>query len=215
MILQGVFFYKNLNTPSKTARCSLNKQYLRHMRKSPAAASGERAFYLCRQFSGRMEIVMTKSKQKKDKKRIIVILLLAAAVLCSAVFLLGEDGNANDGSPSAVVKNNDDRIAYLESFGWEVAEEPIEEVTVTIPQYFDEVFRHYNEIQIEQGFDLSKYAGLEAVRYTYSITNYPTGETCIVADIIVYRNEVIAGDVQSTALEGFMHGLAMPQSDSQ
>jgi len=29
----------------------------------------------------------------------------------------------------------------------------------------------------------------------------------VVADIIVYRNKVIAGDVQSTALNGFMHGL--------
>jgi len=48
---------------------------------------------------------------------------------------------------------------------------------------------------------------MEAMRYTYEILNYPTGDKGIVADIIIYRNSVIAGDVQSTALNGFMHGL--------
>lgn len=156
---------------------------------------------------------MTKTRQKKDKKRVIIAILLTAVIVC-AIFLLKDNGSG-DGSPSAVVKSNDDRIAYLESYGWEVAEEPIEEVTIVIPQNFDDIFQGYNDIQLEQGFDLSKYAGLEAVRYTYSVTNYPTGETNIVADIIVYRNEVIAGDIQSTALDGFMHGLSMPQTEEE
>ena len=49
------------------------------------------------------------------------------------------------------------------------------------------------------------------MRYTYKILNYP-GEADVVADIIVFRNQVIAGDVQSVALYGFMHGLSMPES---
>ena len=42
--------------------------------------------------------------------------------------------------------------------------------------------------------------------------NYPGAgsDDPIVADLVVYRNEVIAGDVQSTRLDGFMHGLAFP-----
>ena len=32
----------------------------------------------------------------------------------------------------------------------------------------------------------------------------------VVADIIVYRNRVIAGDIQSNALDGFMVGLKYP-----
>lgn len=158
---------------------------------------------------------MTKTKQKKDKKRIIVILLLAAVVLCSAILLLGDNQSAGTNSPSNIVKDNNDRIAYLESYGWKVNSEPVEEITVTIPKDFDAVFEDYNKIQLEQGFDLSKYSGLEAIRYTYSVTNYPTGDNNVVADIIVYRNKVIAGDIQSTALDGFMHGLAMPKTDAE
>ena len=48
-------------------------------------------------------------------------------------------------------------------------------------------------------------------RYTYQITNYPNSSDQVVADIVVYRNRIIAGDVQSTALDGFMHGLAFPK----
>lgn len=156
---------------------------------------------------------MTKNKQKKDKKRIIVAVLLAAVVI-SAIFLLN-NGSASESSPSIVVKDNADRVNYLESYGWKINPEPVEEVTIIIPKDFDEVFQDYNSIQLEQGFDLSKYAGLEAVRYTYSVTNYPGDETSVVADIVVYRNKVIAGDIQSTALDGFMHGLNLPQADAQ
>jgi len=51
---------------------------------------------------------------------------------------------------------------------------------------------------------------MEAVRYTYKVLNYPNAEN-VVADIIVFRNEVIAADVQSTSLDGFMHGLKLAE----
>ena len=37
--------------------------------------------------------------------------------------------------------------------------------------------------------------------------NYPTGEKEIVADLVVSGQSIIAGDIQSTALDGFMTGL--------
>ena len=47
-------------------------------------------------------------------------------------------------------------------------------------------------------------------RYTYEITNYPTGETGILANLLIYKNTVIGGEVLSPQLDGFLHGLAMP-----
>ena len=150
---------------------------------------------------------------KVNKKRLITaLLILVVSVAVIAILKSGGDNAAPSASLSAVVKNNDQRVAYLNSLGWKVSPEPIEEQTVVIPKDFDDVYADYNGIQKAQGFDLSKYRGLEAVRYTYEVLNYPSGDDTVVADMIVYRNQIIAGDVQSPAIEGFMSGLNYPKS---
>ena len=80
-------------------------------------------------------------------------------------------GNETDINYSKI-KTNEDRIAFLQQFGWKVDERPIEETEVTIPENFDKVFTGYNEIQKRQGLDLSKYKGKKVMRYTYEVTNY-------------------------------------------
>ena len=111
---------------------------------------------------------------------------------------------------TAVVKSDDDRVAFLRSLGWDVSDTPVEEQTVLVPTDFSGAYSDYNDLQLTQGFDLSKYGGLEAVRYTYEVYNHPDSTDTVVADILVYRNEVIGGDVKSTSLDGFMQGLAYP-----
>lgn len=151
---------------------------------------------------------------KFSKKKAIIAVVILGIVLCAIILLAGQRfGAAAEASAlSAVVKTNEDRVSYLGTLGWEVSGEPIDQQTITIPRDFSGVYGKYNEIQISQGFDLRDYAGREAVRYTYQVSNYPTTSDVIVADIIVYRNEIIAGDVQSTALDGFMQGLVYPKS---
>lgn len=105
------------------------------------------------------------------------------------------------------IKTNDDRINFLGQFGWQVKPEAIESVEVTIPEEFDKIFTAYNEIQKQQGLDLNKYKGKNVMRYTYEITNYDGYEGTVYANIIVYRNKVIAGDVCSADVTGFMQGL--------
>lgn len=105
-------------------------------------------------------------------------------------------------------KTNEQRISFLETFGWEVEGEEDEIVEVKIPQEFDDVFEKYNEIQKQQGCDLSKYAGKRCKRYTYVIENYPGQAEGVRANILVYKNKVIGGDVCSVELDGFMHGFA-------
>ena len=111
------------------------------------------------------------------------------------------------------IKTNEDRIAFFEQYGWNVEANPIEEVEVTIPREFDKVMTTYNEIQKQQGLDLSKYAKRTMMRYTYKITNYPEYEGTVYTNILVYKNRVVAGDVCSSDANGFIHTLSMPVSD--
>jgi hypothetical protein len=148
---------------------------------------------------------------KFDRQKIIGV-VLAIVVLLAAVFILKSDKNSDTEafSYSQVVKNNDERVSFLESLGWDVDSSPIEEQEVLIPKDFNEVYQEYNQLQVSQGFDLTDYSGLEAVRYTYKVLNHPTCSEDVVADIIVYRNRVIAGDIQSVSMDGFMAGLSYP-----
>ena len=133
-------------------------------------------------------------------------------VCCAMILaLLGITISAVVSKPVAVsaaamiVKNN---VSFLSSFGWTVDSEPYEVVEVVIPSEFDEVYKNYNELQEEQGYDLRDYCGKRLKRWTYQITNYPgrTDDT-IFANIYIYEDQV-AGDVTCTSLMGFMHGLS-------
>ena len=105
------------------------------------------------------------------------------------------------------VKTNEDRIKFLEQFGWQVKPEAVHSVEVTIPEEFDKILSAYNEIQKRQGLDLSKYRKKNVQRYTYEITNYDGYNGTVYANILVYRNKVIGGDVCSADVKGFLHGL--------
>ena len=137
-------------------------------------------------------------------------------VCCAMILaLLGITISAVVSKPVAVsaaamiVKNNEDRVSFLSSFGWTVDSEPYEVVEVVIPSEFDEVYKNYNELQEEQGYDLRDYCVKRLKRWTYQITNYPgrTDDT-IFANIYIYEDQVVAGDVTCTSLMGFMHGLS-------
>ena len=105
------------------------------------------------------------------------------------------------------VKTTDDVIQFLSQFGWQVEGEPVEIKTVTIPAEFDKVFAAYNEIQKAQGLNLLKFKNKEVTRYTFSITNYADFEGTVYANVLVYRNKVIGGDICSADVSGFIHGF--------
>ena len=105
------------------------------------------------------------------------------------------------------VPNGLAQVRFLQSYGWEVNEQPCEMVQVVIPETFGDVYENYNEIQKQQGFDLSTYAGETCTAYTYRVTNYEGSTDTVLAQLFVYRNRVIGGDIHATAMDGFMHGL--------
>jgi len=157
---------------------------------------------------------------KLTKKRVITGIITVGMIICAIILVKGgitrvDNNDINVSKEIAIenVKTPEDRVMLLESFGWKVEKEPLEFMEVQIPEDFDEVYSEYNDIQIKQGMDLKKYAGKRAMRYSYQITNYPTGEAGIIANILVYKNKLIGGDVCSPQLNGFMHGLEVPKSE--
>ncbi len=141
---------------------------------------------------------------KLNKKKLLAALigLLAAALLL--VLLLST--LRAEGAERPAVRSPEEAAAYLQSLGWQPEAQPLEVQELVIPREFAGVYAEYARLQKEQGFELERFAGRGATRYTFRLQNYPGGEA-VVADLLVCDGAVIAGDVQSTALNGFMEGL--------
>lgn len=143
--------------------------------------------------------------------KFFIFIAVTLALLVGAV-LLGEENyifTSADGSVNySGVRDNEDRVAFIESFGLEIEDEPIEEAAFTMPDNFDRVILGYNELQKKQGLDLSKYAKKKVTRYTYRVTNYnDDGE--VYANLFIYRSKVIACDVSSASPDGFVLPLTL------
>lgn len=132
---------------------------------------------------------------------------LAAVVFTAAAVTAGVMTARSGAEAGSRICSGEDAAQYLASLGWETPAEPKEVREVAVPREFGGVYADYAALQKRQGFRLEKYAGMKATRYTFDILNYPTGEKGIVADLLVFGEEVIAGDVQSPAADGFMEGL--------
>ena len=96
--------------------------------------------------------------------------------------------------------------------GYEVTPQYVEVKEVLIPDEFDDVFAGYNDLQLSAGMDLEPYHGKRVKCWTYEILNYP-GEETVLAHLYVYKDKVVGGDIASTALDGFMHGLTKLQPE--
>ena len=149
------------------------------------------------------------------KPRSLFKKLLCAAAILAAVLLIALTLHPFESSapvqPAAqhdtCVPNGLAQVRFLQSYGWEVNEQPCEMVQVVIPETFGDVYENYNEIQKQQGFDLSTYAGETCTTYTYRVMNYEGSTDTVLAQLFIYRNRVIGGDIHATAMDGFMHGL--------
>lgn len=151
-------------------------------------------------------LVMT---AKVDKKKIALI-FAAVVVAIAALVMLIRGGGDSTPTVSTGVTNNDGRVAFLESFGWDVTTSPVESSQVKIPKEASEVFERYNALQKSQGYDLSQYAGKAVMRYVYQINNYPGATEPIYATLLVYKDQVIGGDVTDTSAKGKIQGFKMP-----
>ena len=111
--------------------------------------------------------------------------------------------------------NEAQRQEFLKQMGWEVPDEFDECRQVLIPEQFNEVYEGYNELQKQQGFDLSAYKGKSCDVYTYKVKNYKGHEDKddVRCNLMICDDVLIGGDVSSTELDGFMQGLKNAESD--
>ena len=143
-----------------------------------------------------------------DIKKTLIALAAAVGLIIGMIFLFG----GSDAAPTAAtgMSGNDARVQFLKNFGWEVAQSPVESVQVRIPEKSTAVYDRSNAVQKTQGYDLSQYAGKIVMRYVYKITNFPGATDPVYATLLVYKNEVIGGDVTDTCPNGQVRTFKMP-----
>ena len=147
---------------------------------------------------------------KVDIKKVILILAAIAAVILALILML--DGGSQDTAAAAApaVSGNDARVKFLQDFGWEVTTSPVESGQVKIPEETSQVFDRYNALQKSQGYDLSKFAGKNVMRYVYKINNYPGAQEAVYATLLLHKNTIIGGDITDTSAKGRIQGFQMP-----
>ena len=150
-------------------------------------------------------------------KRLPYLVATAALVVCCSLSLtLTNQSVQSSETVSALVqtkvKTNEDRIAFLQHYGWTVSEEPISVEDLQLPAVSDQSFQTLLALQQEQGFPLSDYAGQTVKRYTYQITNYPNNPN-VLAQLLIHKSTIIGGLVFSPELDGFLHGLSAPNGE--
>lgn len=151
---------------------------------------------------------------KTSKKQLISVLLcvlLLIAILVMVIVWPSGGAAAQTYSPAAA-KDDTQRIAFLKTLGYEVTPQPVEVREVLIPDEFDDVFTKYNAVQKSAGMDLQPYHGKRVKCWTYEVLNHPNGDN-VQAHIYVYKDKIVGGDIASTALDGFMHGLTKMHSE--
>ena len=160
-------------------------------------------------------VIMT-AKVSKRKLLLVGLLIVLAVVLLITCLKKSGDPNTEPDTAEEIteVSTNEARVAFLQQFGWEVQQEPVQTQQVRVPEDPSEVFLRYNDLQQSQGYDLLSYSGKTLTRYVYQITNYPGTDGVYFATLLVYNDNVVGGDVASSRQNGVMHGFAMPQAQT-
>ena len=136
-------------------------------------------------------------------KNLSAVLSLAAAF---ALCLIGGQMETQAIPTAGTEQTQSELIAYLEELGWEISGAPTLEL-VALPETFGSEYQEYLALQEEGGFDLAAYAGQSVTRYSYPISNYPSGEEGVMADLLVLDGQIIGGEIRSASLNGFMTAL--------
>lgn len=131
------------------------------------------------------------------RRRLLPILLAILAAILAVVSLL------RPAQPTRIcVGDNESRITYLESLGWQVEPQPLETLQIRLPEDLSAAYSDYLKLQKSQSMPFSDYAGQIICRTTYRITNYPGGRTDAQVNLLQYRDRIIAGDVMLLGKDG-------------
>lgn len=132
------------------------------------------------------------------KHRYVAATIIFAVILFAVIFAVF----SIDNSTNIMI------VDYARNMGWIINPSPAEISHLTIPNEFDEVYETYNSIQKKSGFNLEDFRGKRVTRYTYQVQNHESSDTQrVYMGVIVYESRIIAADISSTDMEGFLHGI--------
>ena len=143
------------------------------------------------------------------KKRAILVGVLAILLIAGGLLWRGLSREA-EAPEETVLRDNEDRIAYLKELGWEVDEEPVESMELELPEELTGSYAAYNELQLAQGFDLRDYLGKGVSRWTYQVRNYPDRPEDVQLNLYLCEDRPIAGDIIAGGEGGFQGTLRYP-----
>lgn len=146
---------------------------------------------------------MAERTVKTSRRKALLTVLICGAIIfllimARSIFLPGTEF---DLSTSA------GREAYLNSLGWEIKPDSESFRTVIVPDKLDGIMAQYNRMQQAQGYDLSMHLGESCSQYSYELTNYTDSDGTVIVTLYVQDGKLIAADIHTTAVNGFMHGL--------
>lgn len=148
-----------------------------------------------------------------SRRRLLLGALSLVLVTALGFVLAGCLKKAPDETSCAIVAATDaDRVAYLQSLGWEAEAEPIETLDLKLPEDLLSSWADYVALQDAQSLPFGSYAGQTVQRYTYRITNYPSVPNGVQANLYLCQDEIIGGDIIATGKKGFQAGLTFPTS---
>lgn len=138
----------------------------------------------------------------KIKKQNLILAAAAAALLLLGLLLI----LPHHSSKPAIAPVDEVSLCLdkLSEFGWEVDPTPLSDEEFRLD---DQLSEDYLALQQASGFDLKDDLGQTVRRYTFSVLNYPSGETDVLADLLVRDGQVVGGDIRSASLTGFICGL--------
>ena len=150
---------------------------------------------------------------KFSKKKFLLAGLLLLFLLAAAALTLHLFGSLRDsGDTPQLLTDNQQRLEYLRSYGWEVENEPLETFQLLLSDPLPEEYLAYNQLQLTQGFDLNDCRGKQLTRYTYRVINYPDRPEGVQVNLYVCEGAPAAGDIIASGAGGFQAGLTFPET---
>lgn len=145
------------------------------------------------------------------RRRMALMSLALGLVIGSSLLLAGCFGGDKE-TEVITAATNEERVAYLEALGWQVEPQPIETLDLQLPEKLEGEWDAYAKLQKGQGLPFSEFAGQAVKRYTYTVTNYPEIPQGVQANLYLWGDQIIGGDVIFTGQGGFQTDLAFPKA---
>ena len=145
------------------------------------------------------------------RRRMALMSLALGLVIGSALLLAGCFGGDKE-TEVITAATNEERVAYLEALGWQVEPQPIETLDLQLPEKLEGEWDAYAKLQKGQGLPFSEFAGQAVKRYTYTVTNYPEIPQGVQANLYLWGDQIIGGDVIFPGQGGFQTDLAFPKA---